>query len=286
MTFDIYQVITDKILVSLEQGVTPWLKPWTNSNTVNTATLFPYNGFTGKNYSGVNVLLLSCNNYASNDYYTFKQVTELKGNVKKGEKSHIVVYWHILEKTDTNGNIDKIPFLKYYNVFNREQCENLPESKVKQVTVNHVALDALPEKLGVKLAHGGNKAFYSPANDSITMPLHESFTDTKYYDATLLHELTHSTGHETRCKRDFKNRFGSDAYAFEELIAELGSAFLGASLGVTPVLQHNASYIASWLTVLKNDKKAILKASSEAQKACNYVLSMLETDITMEKEAA
>lgn len=285
MTFDIYQVVTDKIINQLESGAMPWLKPWKDkTHKQGTIAIYPYNGATGRNYNGLNLLLLGCNSYASNAWYSYKQVTELGGNVRKGEKSTMVTFWSITEKQDTvTGKMEKRFFLKYYNVFNFEQCDNLPVPKqVEGEPMQYTTIDNIVRQVGVNLMHGGNRAFYSPARDSITMPIHAAFTDASAYDATLLHELTHATGHETRCNRDFRGRFGDSAYAFEELVAELGSAFLSARLGVTPMLQHNAAYIASWLQVLKNDKKAIITASSQATKASEFVLAIVSGDVVKE----
>lgn len=287
MKFDIYQTVTDKILAQLETGCLPWMKPWQHSNAKHTNTMYPFNGSTGTNYKGINTLLLACNDYDSKAWYTYKQARELGGSVIKGAKSTMIVFWQFIEKHDGQGNIqERIPFLKYYNVFNYEQCEGLPEPKQHALEVITTPLDAIPALLGVSLAHGGNRAFYSPSNDAITMPVHSAFESQKFYDATLLHELTHATGHETRCARDFKGRFGSESYAFEELIAELGSAFLGMQLDIEPVLQHNASYIASWVKVLQGDKKAIITASSQAQKACEFVLNVVKPETITQKELA
>lgn len=285
--FDIYEVITNKIIQSLEAGKLPWLKPW-DAIHCKTATRgeLPYNGFSGRNYNGMNQILLGLMPYNSNAYYSYKQVTELGGTVRKGEKATMVVFWTFTEyKDQVTGEQAKIPFLRYYNVFNYEQCDNLPEPKhVIADPIKYDSLDSLvKDDLNIKLAHGGNSAFYSPALDAIQMPRHEAFISETFYKGTLLHELTHATGHSTRCNRDFKNRFGSEAYAFEELVAELGSAFLGASLNVEPVLQHNANYIANWLVVLKNDKKAIITASSQAQKACKWVLDSLSLEDNTEE---
>jgi antirestriction protein ArdC len=288
--FDIYEVITNKIIAQLEGGNIPWLKPWNNSPDAKSTTRanLPFNGFSGRNYNGMNLLLLGCSGHSSNAWYSFKQVKELGGNVKAGEKSTMVIFWQFSEKKDASGNVvDKIPFLRYYNVFNYDQCENLPLPKqVEGKPIAYTSLDSMiKDDLDIKLTHGGNQAFYSPSVDVITMPMHEAFTSPEHYDATILHELTHATGHTSRCNRDFKNRFGSEAYAFEELVAELGSAFLSANLNVKPLLQHNAAYIQSWLKVLKGDKKAIITASSQATKACAWVLDILQADTDTEETA-
>ena len=278
MTFDIYAVITDKIIASLESGNIPWLKPWKNKDAnKGTIASMPFNGFSGRNYNGMNLLLLGCTDFNNNAWYSFKQVKELGGNVKSGQKSTMVTFWSITEKTNKDGKPEKHFFLKYYNVFNFEQCENLPAPKNAPIEfLEYNNIDGLVSGLGIGLNHGGDRAFYAPSRDSITMPTHTAFNDENAYKATLLHELTHATGHESRCDRDKKNnRFGNEGYAFEELVAELGSAFLSVHFSVEPSLQHNAAYIQSWLKVLKDDKKAIITASSQATKACQWVLTQL-----------
>jgi antirestriction protein ArdC len=290
MSFDIYQTITDKIIAQLETRVMPWLKPWADKERKGTIAIYPFNGATGRNYNGLNLLLLGCSNYDSNAWYSYKQVKDLGGNVRKGEKSTMVTFWSITEKQNTEtGKIEKSFFLKYYNVFNYEQCDNLPMPKQVAIEpITYTSLDSIVKQCGIGLNHGGNRAYYSPSADAITMPIHSAFIEYNKYDGVLAHELTHATGHTSRLNRDFSGRFGSDAYAFEELIAELGSAFLCASLGIVPELQHNASYIASWLKVLKDDKKAIITASSQAQKACNFVLDIIGQGVleTESQEAA
>lgn len=289
MTFDIYQSITNKIITALESGTMPWLKPWKDATgKVSTNALHPFNGSTGRNYTGTNLLLLGCTSYSSNAWYSYKQCEALGGNVKKGEKSTMVIYWQFSRiKDKVTGEETQVPFIKYYNVFNFEQCENLPEPKqVQGEPITYNSIDALVKDLGIGLQHNGNRAFYVPSMDVINMPVHSAFESEAHYNATLLHETTHATGHKTRCNRDFSGRFGNEEYAFEELVAEIGSAFLSAHLGVTPLLQHNASYLASWLKVLKSDKKAIVTASSQAQKACQWVLEALKAEAEPEAIAA
>ncbi len=283
--FDIYEVITSKIIESLEAGNIPWLKPWKNGGHKSTMANLPYNGATGRNYNGMNLLLLGCTDYAVNAWYSFKQVKDLGGNVKAGEKSTMVIYWQFNEKVEDNGEVKRIPFCRYYNVFNYAQCENLPFPKQQPfVPVEYTDIDALViNDLGIALNHGGDRAYYAPASDRIQMPALSQFTDTEHYKAKLLHELTHSTGYASRCNRDFKGRFGDAAYAFEELVAELGSAFLSSHFQVEPMLQHNAGYIQSWLKVLKDDKRAIITASSQATKACQWVLDKLASPEQVEE---
>ena len=278
---ELYQTITNTIIKQLESGVTPWLKPW-KAIEGSTSLSLPFNGHSGRNYNGINLLLLWASDYPSNAWYTFKQAKELGGMVKKGEKATKIVYWQMLKSTDSNGHEQIIPMLKSYYVFNYIQCEGLPEPKRKL----GLELPPMPENdivkaCNVPLLHEGNRAFYSPSKDIIVMPHVSQFESVTRYNNTLMHELTHATAHETRCNRDTKNikRFGDSAYAFEELVAELGSAFLSIELGLqhSSDLEHHTSYIASWIKVLKEDSKAIITASSQAQKACTWVIEQLQS---------
>lgn len=269
--FDLYQTVTDKIIASIEQGTLPWVKPWKGDTRTGNASL-PFNAVSGKNYRGVNLMLLSLagmSDFTSNAYVTYKQAQKLGGNVKKGETGYIVVFWSIVEKKDSNGEKTNIPMLRYSTVFNVDQCEGIDPSKIKSPIVPEVKSTSalqLAELNGAKVNHGGDKAFYAPLFDQITMPHQDQFKSEDDYNATLFHELTHWTGHKSRCNRDFANRFGSEAYAFEELVAEMGAAMLCANAGIEYTTQHTA-YIAGWLKVLKDDKRAIFTASKQAMLA-------------------
>jgi len=269
---DVYQVVTDQIIEALESGTIPWLKPWKDGNNADPS--MPYNAATGRAYNGINVLLLWSKPYDSNGWLTFKQAADCGGNVKRGEKSTLVTFWNFLKETKNGVETGKnIPMIKSYRVFNIEQCENLEKLKKIEpiVTPDTDALD-LALLNGAVVKHGGNKAFFRPTADFIQMPPHTNFTNSNGYDSTLLHELTHWTGHKDRLERDFTGRFGDESYAFEELIAEMGSAFLCASLNVQENTLQHASYIESWLKVLKNDKRAIFTAASQARKATESLL--------------
>jgi antirestriction protein ArdC len=273
---DIYQEVTDKMLETMESGNIPWLKPWTDTDHGDAA--MPYNAISGKNYQGVNTLLLWCSGYSSQSWLTFKQAKSLGGSVRKGERGRMITYFSPLKITETvNGEdiVKTIPLLKNYVVFNVEQCDGLDHSKIKApepietnfTTALQFALDA-----GATVNHGGNKAFYAPGQDAITMPPQRAFNDLYRYESTLLHELTHWTGHKTRCDRLKGSAFGSSSYAFEELVAEIGSAMLCALLGVRADYLQHASYLQSWIKVLKEDKKAIFKAAKLATQASDYAL--------------
>lgn len=275
---DIYQEVTNKIVSAMESGNIPWLKPWEHRKAA-TNIMVPHNASTGKTYNGINLMLLWADgfHYETQQYVTYKQAKAMGGNVKRGESGHLVVFWNWIEKKDKDtGEIEKIPFLKHYTVFNLAQCENIDSNKIAALPatneINNTTVLEVAQANGASVIHGGNKAFFSPARDYIAMPHQEQFKEAALYDATLAHELTHWTGHKARLERDFTGRFGDAAYAFEELIAEMGSAFLCAQLNVELNTLQHAAYLQSWIKVLKQDKKAIFTASSKAKGACEYLL--------------
>jgi len=273
MKTDIYQTVTDAMIAALEAGTAPWVKPWDST----TGSAMPHNGITGRNYNGINVLVLMLaqhkGGYGSNGWVTYNQAANAGGNVRRGEKGTHVVFWNFLEK-EKDGKLERIPMAKPFTVFNVEQCENLPVKVWEAPTLSDDVADALVQAAGVKVVIGGNAACYIPAQDMVRMPPREAFKSLDGYRSTLLHEATHWTGHKSRLDRDFTGRFGTEAYAVEELIAELGAAFLCARLGVNQDggLRHNADYIGEWLKVLKQDKRAIFTASSAAQKASTFLM--------------
>ncbi len=269
--FDIYQIVTDRIVEALEGGSIPWLKPWKDGNNADPS--MPFNATTGRAYNGVNVLLLWSMPYESNGWLTYKQAAACGGNVKKGEKSTLITYWQFFkEKKNGVETGNSIPMLKYYKVFNVEQCENLEKLKaIEPLEIETTSALELSQNNGACVKHGGNRAFFKPSADYIQMPPQANFNESNGYDCTLLHELTHWTGHKSRLERDFTGRFGDESYAFEELIAEMGSAFLCSMLNVEENILQHSSYIESWLKVLKNDKRAIFTASSQAKKATEFL---------------
>lgn len=288
---DIYQEVTDKIIAELERGTAPWVKPWTTGSAAGGA--MPYNAATGKPYRGVNIPLLmaAAAAYGSPAFVTFKQARDLGGHVRKGERGHTVVFWKFIKPAAANtpdqddagaddAREDLIPMARAYTVFNVAQCEGLQLPAVTTPAPIDAGarcpdLDAAIANTGASIGHGGDSAHYTPAHDCIQMPDFSKFRDASNYYATLLHELTHWSGHESRLARKLANRFGSDAYAVEELIAELGAAFLCARHGVTGQLQH-ASYLGHWLKVLRADKRAIFTAASQAQKAADFIAAAME----------
>ena len=281
---DIAQVITDGIIKQLENGVAPWVKPWSNASASA-----PYNPSSGTTYRGINFIWLSLVQSSgefgsSSKWLTYKQAQSIGAQVKKGAKGVNVVFYKPLNikgelNPTTNTHESKvIPMLKSYTVFNADMIEGLPADIAPTTVKNDFQTieecELFLKHTGAIIKHGGDKAFYIPSKDFIQLPEKIDFRTTKDYYATALHEVSHWTGHETRINRDFSKskRFGDSAYAFEELVAELGSAMLCAHLKIDGQLQH-ASYINNWLTVLRKDSKAILKASAEAQKILDFTIN-------------
>lgn len=287
---DIYQEVTDRIIAQLEAGVAPWAQPW-SAQPIAAATM-PTNAATGRRYSGVNVLLLwsaqIVGSYPSSAWMTFAQGKALGGMVRKGEKGAMVVYADKFipkgeaERAQQTGDDAKaIAFLKRFTVFNIAQFDGLPEriTNVEPTVMGEreqiEAAEQVIAASGVEFRVGGDKAFYAPGADFVMVPHQTAFHEQINYYRTVCHELTHATGHKSRLDRNLLNRFGSPDYAREELVAEMGSAFLNASLGINPTVRH-ADYIGSWLTVLREDKRAIFKAASAATKAADWLLSRVE----------
>lgn len=282
--FNIYEEITNRIIEQLENGVVPWHKPW--SGVANGA----YNRISKKPYSLLNQMLLKYDG----EYATYKQWSELGGKVKKGEKSEIVVFWKVLQiEEDKDGKIEKksIPLLKYINVFHISQIDGVEPKSIE--VIEHKPIEEA-EKIKNDYASRENliikelitdEAFYSPSRDYIQVPCKEQYKDIMEFYSTLFHEMIHSTGHRDRlgrldCSVQFAG-FGSENYSKEELIAEIGSAFLMNNIGIeTPnTFNNSAAYIQNWLQVLKNDNKFIVSASSKAEKAMKYILGAMEKNV-------
>jgi antirestriction protein ArdC len=281
---DIYQHVTNRILEDLERGVRTWLKPWSASNVGGSILPRRHNGIP---YQGVNVLLLwsdaMARGYMATTWMTYRQALELGAHVRKGETGTLVVFADRITRAEDGENGESvkrsIPYLKSYTVFNVEQIEGIPPQYLPQAPAptsaetRHAHAEGFIAATRATIRLGGDRAFYAPAFDVIQLPPLPAFHDTESYYSTALHELTHWTGHPSRCARELNgHRFGSESYAFEELVAELGSAFLCAELGVTPdIRDDHAAYLASWLAVLKQDKRAIFAAASQAQRAADYL---------------
>ncbi|MCQ0987222.1 ArdC family protein [Jiella marina] len=286
MKQDIYSKITTHIIAELEQGVRPWMKPWSGEHAARRITR-PLRA-NGEAYRGINVIMLwseaVTKGFAAPIWMTFKQAQELGGHVRKGERGSPVVYASTFSKTETDEKSGEeterdIPFMKGYTVFNAEQVEGLPERfyqlappQLDPVERNAEA-DAFFAATCADIRHGGSSAHYCGGTDHIQMPPFEAFRDAESYYATLAHEATHWTKHKDRLDRDLgRKRWGDAGYAAEELVAELGAAFLCADLKLTPeVREDHAAYIGHWLTVLKQDPRAIFTAAAHAQKAADYL---------------
>ncbi len=294
---DVYARVTDRIVADLEQGVRPWLKPWSASNT-DGRIIRPLR-HNGTPYKGINVLLLWGEaiekGYSASTWMTYKQAETLGAHVRKGERGSLVVFADRYTKTESNDRGEdvehSIPFMKAYTVFNVEQIEGLPAQYQPTPAPDAAPLpliesaEAFFAGTGAVFRHGGNQAFYAPSADVIQLPPPQAFRDAQSYAATKAHELTHWTGHKDRMAREFGKRFGDQAYAFEELVAELGSAFLCADLGVTPESREDhASYLAHWLDVLKSDKRAIFTAAAHAQRAADYLHSLQKQEEIAEEQ--
>ena len=286
MKTDVYQKITNQIVCELERGVRPWLKPWSAGNGEG-RIMRPLRA-NGVPYQGINVLMLWSEaiekDYASPIWMTFKQALELKANVRKGEHGSLVVYADKIIRTETDSETGKeaeraIPFMKGYSVFNVEQIEGLPEHYYARPTPRSETVQRIERAesffaaTGANVVHGGSRACYVSSSDNVHLPCIDFFRDSESYYATRAHETVHWTRHPSRLDRDFgRKRFGDEGYAMEELVAELGSAFLSADLELTPeVREDHAAYIGSWIKVLKDDKRAIFTAASHAQRAADFL---------------
>jgi antirestriction protein ArdC len=263
----LHDEITDRILSQLKQGTAPWVKPW--------AVPLPYNGVTQHRYSGINVLLLWDAPYRRPAWVTFRQAHALGGRVRKGEYATPIVYVSTIAKTEGDEE-KKIPFLRRYHVFNVDQVDGLPSNLYASTVSPSVnGIEQFFVKVPAHVHHGGTRAFYQSMEDYIQLPDPEHFTGIDHYYATRLHETVHWTGHPARLNRQFGERFGDDAYAFEELVAELGSAFLSGEFGLSPEL-HHANYVASWITILSDHRKAIFTAAARASAASEYLKTLAQ----------
>jgi antirestriction protein ArdC len=273
-----YADITARILSDLEQGCAPWVKPWSATPGRNV----PHNAATGRPYSGCNVVLLwlSQGRFASPRFLTFKQAKDLGGNVRKGEHGFTVYFVKQMvgkPKDDPEGDPRRFTMLKAYTVFNVDQCENLPERitnpapvKPRNTDERDATIDEFLAHTGATIREGHGEAYYAPGVDFISMPAFEAFKSGAHFYNVNFHELGHWTGHKDRLARDFSGRFGDQAYAAEELVAELTAAFLCAEFDVDGELRH-AGYIATWIRLLKDEPKAFMTAASKAQAAADFL---------------
>ncbi|MBC7855287.1 MAG: DUF1738 domain-containing protein [Pirellulaceae bacterium] len=282
---DIYTRVTSKIIEDLEQGVRPWMKPWNAEYAAGWITRpLRHNG---QAYKGINILMLwasaELQGFACPFWLTFQQAREFGGHVRKGEHGSPVVFASTFKKKDSTDDGQEveaeIPFLKEYTVFNAEQCDGLPQhftapAEPPKETLQRIEhAEAFFANTKADIRYGGNRAYYQITTDFVRLPPFETFRDAESHAATLAHELTHWTRHPSRLNRDLgRKSWGDQGYAAEELVAELGSAFLCADLNITPeVRDDHASYLDCWLKVLKQDKRAIFTAASHATKAVDFL---------------
>ena len=284
---NIHREITDKIIAELERGIVPWVQPWSSSKQLCPLGL-PLNGLTRRSYSGINILLLwsaleeKC--FTSPYWLTFKQAVAMGGVVRKGEHgTHVCFADKFVPQKEQQRAKDEgtdpsaIHFLKRYTVFNSDQCEGLPRGLIAPPVIRPERelvpeAEALIGATGADFRNGGDQAFYVSSEDFIRIPHQTSYADQINYYRTAFHELGHWTGHKSRLDRNLNTKFGAQDYAREELVAELATAFICASLGIVPTVRH-ADYIGNWLQVLKEDSKAIVRAASLASKACDFILA-------------
>jgi antirestriction protein ArdC len=279
---NVYSVITARIISLLEKGVVPWRQPWQRSEEA------PTNLLTQKPYRGVNAFLLHAMSFSSPYWLTFKQAQERGGHVRKGERATPVVFWKWLEvdEKDAQTPTKRVPILRYYSVFNLSQCDGIDAPALpKSVARVHKPIETAERIVAAMpkcptILHRGDRACYSPALDLVCMPQAETFRSAEDYHSVLFHEMTHATGHESRLNRKGVSgtdgewsAFGSTPYAREELIAEMGAAFLCAQAGIIGgTIENSAAYVAGWLKRLRNDAKLVVVAAAQAQKAADFIL--------------
>jgi len=285
-TSKVYQIVTDRIIQQLQKGVIPWQKPWSDSGA-------PRNLVSKKPYRGMNYFLLA--NTGENWFLTFNQAKKLGGRVKKGASGYPVIFWKFLEvEDDKTGEIKKFSLLRYFTVFALRDIEGISRPEPAQTEQKEMSPIEEAERIiaGMpncpNIEHGGDRAFYSPSQDFIRLPEVTDFINMQEYYSTAFHELVHSTGHECRLNRSEVmtfSIFGSHKYSKEELVAEMGSAFLAGHAGfVDRTIENSAAYLQSWLNSLKNDNKMLIQAAGKAQKAADFILN-IQQDEKADKEA-
>ena len=281
---DVHQMVTDRIIEILETGTIPWKQPWTSAGV-------PMNVISKRAYRGINLWLLLSLNYERNLFLTWDQLKKLGGSVNQGEHGWIVVFWKnvnkVPEELDGNNQPKTVPMLRYYKVFNIAQCKDIPQHLIPAIVeAKHNSLEeceaivsSMPNSPIIQ--HKQQKAYYDIAGDLVNMPKKKCFVSSESYYATFFHELVHSTGHEKRLNRKTVTEmaeFGSETYSLEELVAEIGSAFLCASSGILETqIDSSTAYIKGWLGKLKGDKRFIMQASGQAQRAADYIMNTLVT---------
>ena len=276
-TRDVFALVTNRIIEHLEKGTVPWKKPWTDAG-------LPRNLLTGKLYRGVNVWLLNALNYPQNVFLTYNQAQSIGGRVRSGERAHLVVLWKWIDDTEHGARPRKTPMLRYYQVFNISQCADMPEwympspdiSKNDPLGLCEAIVESMPHAPDIR--HMGDEAYYHPFFDLVNMPSMDKFINSETYYSTLFHELIHSTGHSSRLNRKefdtgLPDKF--DKYSLEELTAEIGACYLNSFAGIDGWdFQNHVAYMQNWLEKLSNDKRLIVYASAQAQRAVDYILNL------------
>jgi antirestriction protein ArdC len=294
---DVYASVTAQIINAIEQGAGTWRMPW---HTAGKFASSPINVITKKPYRGINTLCLwaaaESKGYESGEWGTYRQWQDRGAQVRKGEKSTLVVFWKFANSSAETDDGDDQPatgsrllFTRGYSVFNAAQVDgyNPPAVTDAPMLERVEQADAFFRSVGADVRHGGNQAYYAPVTDHVQMPTFDAFRENVSYYSTLAHEHTHWTANSARCDRQLGKRFGDNAYAAEELIAELGAAFTCAHLGLsTEPRQDHAQYLQSWLKVLKADKRAIFTAASQAQKACDWMITRAAESARVAEAAA
>lgn len=291
---DLCQDITNNVIESLEQGTLPWRCPWDRTQSFN----IPINLFAKREYHGVNIALLwmhqAKKRYSTAHWMTYRQAQNLGGQVRKDERSTPAVFYKAFEKETGNVNDDGEPeteqfrVIRQFKVFNLDQIDGIeaPDERPRFGFAPITVVERLLDLSGVPISHGGGRAFYVPSEDRITMPDRDRFESANDYYATALHELTHATGHRSRCDRPrYETKVKKGAYAFEELVAELGSLFAMSALGLSGEIVGHDSYIDHWLSILREDKRAVFKAAAQAETGFQWLMNRLES-VTEEPQAA
>jgi len=284
MAGTVYDVITDRIIKSLEEGKAPWRQPWAGGGA-------PCNLISKKAYRGINIWLLSASGFKSRYWLTYKQAVSKGGNVKRGEKSTPCVFWRLLEgKEKANGEKGHVALLRYYSLFNLSQTEGIPDPTPEEDRLPFQPIEACERLIGrytrgPRIEHGGGRACYSPAQDLIQLPAREDFSSPEEYYCTLFHEEAHATGAKGRLDREGitnPTKFGSHSYSLEELIAEMTSTYLCNEVGIlNQVYDNSVAYMRNWAAKLKQETKWLVQAGGSASKAANYIL---DKDATIEED--
>lgn len=271
-----YEIVTDKILAAMAEGTVPWHQPWSGAGARSMSS--------GKAYRGINVFLL-----APGYWGTYKKITELGGQVRKGEKTSVAVFWKFIEKPDENGKVKTIPFLRYFRVLHQDQADwpnGLPEKFAPAATTSEDDRITAAEQIlsgyfkreeGLTILESGDRACYSPMLDHISVPKLGQFESADSYYSTLFHEATHSTGHESRLNREGITNFdafGSHQYAKEELVAEMGAAMLSSVSGIDSTIETSAAYLKHWASKISDDPKLVVQAAGLAQRAADRILDV------------